>query len=537
MKQTGLLLCILVMVSLLSGCSGVQEPVETTGPEAVTVSNVDELLAALAPETQIVMEPGNYNLSWASDFGRETDSKYYRWEEAADGYELTVQGVHNLTIRGSGMEETTILAGPRYANVLTLKNCSDVVLEDFTAGHTDSGACAGGVINLLGSSDVTMNRLGLFGCGTMGIQAELCTRIRASECDIYDCSSYGIWTSRTDGMTVENCTLRELGGQSYGNGGAVACFHDTGDVLISGCQITDNRVTYLIVGEPRKGLEVRDTAFLRNRVDLAAFGVNEGGMVLDGCTFEGNTMEDWFSVPGTTVIDGIGKTWDEHMLNLHYNGVAEEPTAGEQASVTVSNVDELLAAIAPDTEILLKDGTYDLSTASDYGQGYSDYYYWLEEYDGPVLVIDGVNNLTIRSESGDVTKCTISAVPRYANIFNFRKCSNLTLSGFTAGHTIEPGECMGGVLDFERCSTVLVENCGLFGCGILGVQARLGRDLSVKACEIYECSYGGIQMSDMVGVVIEDCTFRDLGGNALYCYACEDVTVDGEHISAYEYYG
>ena len=161
----------------------------------------------------------------------------------------------------------------------------------------------------------------------------------------------------------------------------------------------------------------------------------------------------------------------------------------------------------------------------------------MEEYAAPVLTIESVNNLTIRSESGDVTKCTISAVPRYANVFNFCRSSNITLTGFTAGHTLEPGECMGGVLDFESCDAVLVENCGLFGCGILGVQARLSSDIAVKGCEIYECSYGGISMADVAGVTIENCTFRDLGGSAFSFYDCRNVTIDGKAVNGKSYSG
>ena len=43
-------------------------------------------------------------------------------------------------------------------------------------------------------------------------------------------------------------------------------------------------------------------------------------------------------------------------------------TPDTRDGVRVSTVDELLAAIAPDTTILLAPGEYDLSTASDYAK-------------------------------------------------------------------------------------------------------------------------------------------------------------------------
>lgn len=535
MKQKSLVLFVLMMVLLLTGCGNVQEAEETTVPGPVVVSTVEELLAAIAPDAEILIAPGRYNLYWSRDYGVEPETGYYTWEDTGDGFQLKITGVQNLTIRGSGMDQTSVLTEPRYANVLVLQNCTNVVLEDFTAGHTDGGSCAGGVVSLKGCAGIEMNRMGLFGCGTVGVEMELCSRISLLACEIYECSSNGILANRTDGLILDHCKLRDLGEQY--SGGSAIWLGDSTDVRVSGCEITDNDVIYLLGCDDGMEVTLKDNVFARNRVENAVFDLYRSGMVMDGCRFENNHIRSWFSGAGVTILDGVGKTWTEEMLEREYNPEVKQQPAGEQTVVTVSNVDELLSAIAPDTEIILRDGDYDLSTAADYGSGYSDWYYWQEEFDGPVLVIDGVNNLTIRSESGIMRNCTISAVPRYANIFNFRKCSNITLSGFTAGHTVEPGECMGGVLDFEGCDTVLVETCGLFGCGILGVQARLSGDITVKNCDIYECSYGGIQMADVVGVSIESCTFRDLGGEALSFYDCKEVTVDGKPIDGRNYYG
>lgn len=186
-----LLLCIL----LLAGCAAQTEPTtvpeEIDAPNVITVTTVDELLAAIGPDREILMEPGRYNLYWARDYGCKSENESYVWEEYGDGYQLKLIGVENLTIRGSGADITTVVTEPRYANVLVLQNCVNTTLENFTAGHTDGGECAGGVVSLMGCKDITMNALGLFGCGTMGIQTELCTGIRVTDCDIYECAYYG----------------------------------------------------------------------------------------------------------------------------------------------------------------------------------------------------------------------------------------------------------------------------------------------------------------------------------------------------------
>ena len=192
----------------------------------------------------------------------------------------------------------------------------------------------------------------------------------------------------------------------------------------------------------------------------------------------------------------------------------------------VTTVDELIAAIGPNVDIVLDAELYDLSTATGYGTSKGDYYYWLDEFDGPQLVIDGVDNLTIRSNDGSVTGHTIAAIPRYANVLTFQSCSYITLSGFTAGHTREPGYCIGGVLRFQYSDHVTVDKCGLYGCGILGVDAEYCTDIRVANCDIYECSQGGVQFWSSEGIVMENNTLRDLGGSDMTFHDCKDVTVN-----------
>jgi len=531
MKRICLFLMLLVL--LLTGCSQEEPATVATispGPVSVTVGSVDELLAAIDHNTEILLEPGCYDLSTASDYGKETNNPCYAWVDIGDGCQLTVQNVENLTIRGSGKETAELIHQPRYANVLVFQNCSDLLLEGFAAGHTDGGECAGGVIHLQNCERADLANLGLYGCGTTGVRSDSCRDVAICGSEIYDCSSNAVQADSTHGLLVENCTIHDLGKDQYA-AGQVFWLSQCTDVNIRQCDISDNRVLQIMNCRPSAGIELRENAFARNRVQEAVFAIVGGGLVMDNCNFADNNIRNWFGVEGATVLDGIGKSWDEDMLDTWYNPPVETMPAGERTEVVVSTVDELLAAIAPDTEIVLKDGTYDLSTARDYGTGWSDYYYWSEEFDGPALTISGVDNLVIRSESGDVKKCTVSAVPRYADVLKFKSCTNITVSGFTAGHTVEPGYCTGGVLYFEDSDNILVSRCGLYGCGILGVRAELCSAIAVTGCEIYECSYGGISMGNTSGIKIENCSFRDLGGDAISFYECRDVTVDGEAVS------
>ena len=460
----------------------------------------------------------------------EIENPYYLWTDVGDGYQLVIKDVEMLTIRANG--DAKVDTVPRYANVLQFQNCSNVTLAGFLAGHTDGGECAGGVIDLQSCTKAELDNLKLYGCGTTGVRADNCMDVTVRSSEIYGCSSNGLEANQTDRLLVTGSQFHDLGENRFA-AGQVFWIQQCKDVTIQNCSVFDNQVLQIMNCQPAAGIELRQCAFTGNRIQSSVFAINGGGMVMEGCTFEDNIIRNWFDSENGTILDGIGKTWTEDMLDAWYHVPAEPLNAGERTEVVVSTVDELIAAIAPDTEIVLKDGTYDLSTAKDYGTGWSDYYYWSEEFDGPALTISGVDNLVIRSESGDVKKCTVSAVPRYADVLKFKSCTNVTVSGFTAGHTVEPGYCTGGVLYYEDCDNILVNQCGLYGCGILGVRAELCSAIAVTGCEIYECSYGGISMGNTSGIKIENCSFRDLGGDALYFYECRDITVDGQQVSGH----
>ncbi len=122
-------------------------------------------------------------------------------------------------------------------------------------------------------------------------------------------------------------------------------------------------------------------------------------------------------------------------------------------------------------------------------------------------------------------------------MLSFRNCENLTLSGFTAGHTKEPGSCSGGVLNFQNCSQVTLEKMRLYGCGVLGIQAFQCATLNILRTEIYECSQGGASFFQCDGIRFADCGIHDVPSPALRFNESGDKTwndgaivgLDGEY--------
>ena len=512
--------------------AGDTEP--TSVSDAVTVHNVDELLAAIAPDAVIQLEPGTYNLSGATGYGLPSENPYYGWTEKYDGFELMLQNVKNLTIRGSGKVNTTLECDPRSASVINLKNCENVTLEDFTAGHTlELGECSSGVIYLQNCTGTDMNRLGIYGCGMVGLQAEYSKDISLMDSDVYDCSSSAVQLASCENVSIAGTRIYRIGSQEYG-GYTYFMIDSSQDVTVENCEISDSTLMNLaeITGST---VQMKGNLFSNCRTQQTAFSLQtayfgtpdiEANLVLEGNRFEGCSIRRWFSDDGT-VTDGTGKFLTDEQMNELYSTGATEP-AQKQLEIHVSTVDELIAAIGPNVDIVLDAELYDLSTATGYGTSQGDYYHWRDDFDGPGLIIDGVDNLTIRSNDDNVTGHTIAAIPRYADVLTFQSCSYITLSGFTAGHTREPGSCCGGVLEFQDTDHVTVDNCGLFGCGILGVYAEYCNDIRVANCDIYECSQGGVQFRGTKGIVMENNTLRDLGGSDMDFIDCKDVTVNGE---------
>lgn len=204
------------------------------------------------------------------------------------------------------------------------------------------------------------------------------------------------------------------------------------------------------------------------------------------------------------------------------------PVTAIQQKVYVTTADEFIAAIASNTAIILNAPSIDFSTATDYGTGNGEHYYWEDNFDGPSLVLTGLTNFTVTAEDEDHTTHQLEAVPRYAHVLTFENSSGILVKGITAGHVKEQGSCIGGVLYFRNCEDVLVENCGLFGCGVIGIYADYSKNIQVYNNDIYECSNGGIYMTGCETVTFMNNTFRDLGGPNFHIFICKDIVVDGQ---------
>ena len=181
----------------------------------------------------------------------------------------------------------------------------------------------------------------------------------------------------------------------------------------------------------------------------------------------------------------------------------------------VSTVDDLLHSLGDNRTIYLAPGTYDLTKAQGYGWGQTAEYYWEEVADGYQLVIDVVCGLTIAGE-GPADEVNIVTSPRSAAVLKFNGCANPELRNVTVGHTLMPDACQGAVLYFYGCRNTLIDNCVLYGCGTIGVQAYECWKFSCTNTVIKECSVGAVEMSYCYEAAFDGCEFRNCSAHDGY---------------------
>lgn len=190
-------------------------------------------------------------------------------------------------------------------------------------------------------------------------------------------------------------------------------------------------------------------------------------------------------------------------------------------TVFVSTSEELINAIAQNTNIVIKSGFYNLSNdiadiwkmQGETRNELNDHVKMRECYDGAELVITDLSYVSIRGETGKPNDTEIVVAPRYAAVINFEHCSNIDLSGITMGHT-ETGDCSGNVLDFSECQNINLKSMDLYGCGVYGIGAKNGTgNIYVSNSTIRDCSNGPMIVADADGTFeFTNCTLTDSDG-------------------------
>ena len=536
----------LALMMMITGCAFVLGPARAssdtvqsnTAPadpeyETIHVSTADEFIDAIGDNRLILLAPGTYDLTKTQGYGRAQGDSYY-WEEAADGYTLVLDVVKNLTIAGEGgADQVTIVTRPRSADVLKLLGAVNVTLKDLTCGHTQMpDACQGAVLNLYGCRDVSIDGCVLYGCGTIGIWANECWKVRCENTVIKECSTGAIEIANCYDIIFDSCEFHDCEAHNGYPGMWMVETYNTTLLGIYNTSVYNNHMQYFVESSNSSGLELAGCRIYDNRFGTG-FNIYGDNIAVSGCEFKNNGLgaSRWFEGEHANVFSRDGEPlyvqdlesmqWAEFPKAEQVLISPEKPEGKKLADGTteyhVSTADELIACLGSDTVIYLEGDTFDLSSALAYGGMYSENCYWTQNYDGYGLVLIGVDNLKLIGAEG---RPNIETMPRSADVLSFRYCSRVTLENLVLGHVTGAGSCTGDVISFMGCEACTVSNCGLYGCGVNGVNAFGSVDLHVNDSEIYECSMYAAIISDCAGTEFNNVTIRDCGSNTIETQRC-----------------
>ena len=461
--------------------------------EALHVSTAGEFLEAIAPGAVIELAPGTYNLTEYLREASDTVSDYVA-RGFTGGWQAEIREVERLTIRGAKDGKVEVVAEPRYSDVIYFNDCSDITIENITFGHTiEQGNCEGAVLAFDYCQNISLDGLDLYGCGTFGVEADHTVGIELKNCIIRECS-YGIVDlCLCSDVVFEGCDFRDNGGfDMLSLSGSFAYFE--------GCSFTGNEGDNFLPAYYNRG--------------------SESGARFERCTFgrwESQHLNEELKNRGSFV---IGKDCQFEVV------------AGKRI-VHVSNMEQMIENIAPDTQILLAPGRYNLNDTltelyaregGHFNESH-EFVYIDEAYDGLELVITGVSGLSIASESGSVADTEIVTDPRYANVLRFENCLDIGIMSLTMGHS-NTGDCAGDVLHFIQCSDIVLSGLDLYGCGVYGIGTSECARLACFDSTIRDCENGSLELYNAQSrQIFLNCVMTGSGSGG-YFYA--DDGSDGE---------
>ena len=455
--------------------------------------------------------------------------------------------------------------------MLTLRDCRDVTLEGLTLGHRgEPGYCCGDVLTCDGCEDVLIRDCDLFGCGVTAVNAWQCTRLFLEGCTLRDCRAAAINATLCTNLQARDCAILRCG---EGYGIAALCVASCNGFALINSVIRDCRNSCLLDEMNSSSVCLLGCEATGSTFSDALFNIYDGGVTVSGCALSDNEFGKCYAGGDCCAVTGSGKALVSFadFARMEYKPYVGEyigpapyvtpgdidgenyatpgdlsqaapPPApewdGERTEAHVQTVDELLAAIAPHTTVYLDGEEFDLSTASNYGGSGGAYYDWIDNYDGPGLVLHDLDDFSLVGGGRAVT--LISAVPRYSDVLYFENCREISLTDMTLGHRIEPGSCAGNVVELSLCTGVSIERCGLFGCGVIGIEASVCADLTVVDTNIYDCSYLGAQLESVQNALFTGCSVTNCGDeygfNGLYLSNCSGVFFDTELLGDGPYY-
>ena len=253
---------------------------------------------------------------------------------------------------------------------------------------------------------------------------------------------------------------------------------------------------------------------------LTACGASQSPAVTDG-NAPYATDGNWYATSGDYAYYAEpyatdGDAYDYSTQNVLYATDGNVDRAALK-TVRVSTVEELLDAIAPETEVLLAPGEYNLSqcTPGLYRHCYFHPCFPADDEVSNELVLCNLYNCVIASETGNCEDVTLIAEPRTAAVLTLEDSSGIQLRGLTLGHT-EGAICTASVLKLQNSGSIYIEDCELYGCGTTGIDCLSCYGVTARGGLIRDCSYNAVELMTSESILIDGVTFRNVGEQMVF---------------------
>jgi len=137
------------------------------------------------------------------------------------------------------------------------------------------------------------------------------------------------------------------------------------------------------------------------------------------------------------------------------------------------------------------------------------------EYDddwGVSLRLIGLENvkligINVEYEKHGHSKTKIQSSNIYSTILIIDSCKNIRLKNFWLGHSPSGTSCTSGVLAIKNSIDITINQCYLYGTGLIGLSVFDSDEIKVLNTEIFDCSQGVLNFHNSNHIILNNCSF------------------------------
>jgi len=255
----------------------------------ISVSTAADFIRALGSDRTVFLQSGDYVLS--SAYG--TGNPDIEWQDSAEGKELVLRGLHDLTIRGvSGTRIIVDSPTVYFLDVISAVNLQiDNVIFSRKPASGGSDVSAGGLY-FDGCNNIELDRIAFEGSNGYPLELSDCSQARFNKCRLTQGFNGALSLTGCTDISLDGCTLWR------NQGGPLLSVEESSSVSFSSCLFTDNEggIFIDIYSDRVAAWNIRfDSCIFRdNRFDY--FAKDSFLPTTDSCSFDGNSFgEDWVS--------------------------------------------------------------------------------------------------------------------------------------------------------------------------------------------------------------------------------------------------